>query len=239
MIEPPTAGSERLLKLRVNTTTGPVNLVSAYAPTLASNPHAKDQLDKLIGQISQNEDLFLLGDFNARVGTNHQVWPTCLGHHGIGKLNEISQRLLELCCAKRLCITKTYFKHKDKHRVSWMHPRSKKWHQLDLVVARRNRIQDVNSTRSYHSADCDTDHSLVISKVILKPKRLHHSKPKGLSKINIAHTGDAERTQEFISLVSDIRPADPEESAESRWHHLSSTIHKSAIQAYGIKKKEY
>ncbi|KAJ8044654.1 RNA-directed DNA polymerase from mobile element jockey [Holothuria leucospilota] len=136
------------------------------------------------------------------------------------------------------CVTNTYFKHKDTHKVSWMHPRSKKWHQLDLVLERRNRIQDVNSTRSYHSADCDTDHSLTISRVLLKPKRSHHSKPKRLSKINITHTGDAVRTQEYISLISDICPAGPDESAETRWYHLSSTIHKFAIQAYGMKTRK-
>ncbi|KAJ8038826.1 hypothetical protein HOLleu_16366 [Holothuria leucospilota] len=107
-------------------------------------------------------------------------------------------------------------------------------------TSRRNRIQDVHSTRSYHSANCDTDHSLIISNVIIKPKRLHHSKPKGLSKINIAHTGDAERTQRFISLISDICPAGPDESAETRWHHLSSTIDESATQACGMKpRKKY
>ena len=186
----------------------------------------------------QNEDLYLLGDFNARVGGNHEVWPTCLGHHGIGKMNENGQRLLELCCARGLCITNTYFKHKDKHRVSWMHPRSKQWHQLDLVLTRRNRIQDVHSTRSYHSADCDTDHTLIISKVILKPMRLHHSKPKGPSRINVAHTGVAEKTHEFISLISDICPASQDDSAETRWRHLSSSIHKCAIQAYGKKTRK-
>ncbi|KAJ8038827.1 hypothetical protein HOLleu_16367 [Holothuria leucospilota] len=51
-IDPPTAGSERLPRLRLNTTNSPVNLVSAYAPTLTSDREAKDQfynqLDELI-----------------------------------------------------------------------------------------------------------------------------------------------------------------------------------------------
>lgn len=37
-------------------------------------------------------------------------------------------------------------------------------------------INCVLSTRSYHSADCDTDYSLVGSKVRLQPKSIHYSK---------------------------------------------------------------
>ena len=137
MIEPPSAGTERLLSLRLNTSNGAVNIVAAYAPTLYSSPDVKDkfysELDVLIGQLPQTDDLYMLGDFNARVGAEHDIWPTCPGHFGVGKMNENGQRLLELCCARNRCITNTYFNHKEKHRVSWMHPRSRRWHQLDLI----------------------------------------------------------------------------------------------------------
>ncbi|KAK0063712.1 craniofacial development protein 2, partial [Biomphalaria pfeifferi] len=45
--------------------------------------------------------------------------------------------------------------------LSWWHPSSKHWHQLDLIMVRQNCLKFVKLTRSYHSADCDTDHSLV------------------------------------------------------------------------------
>ena len=38
MVEPGSNGSARLLTLRLNTTEGPLNLVSAYAPTLIATP---------------------------------------------------------------------------------------------------------------------------------------------------------------------------------------------------------
>ena len=38
--------------------------------------------------VKNSEHLFLLGDFNARVGDDHDSWPTCLGHYGTGKINE-------------------------------------------------------------------------------------------------------------------------------------------------------
>ncbi|KAJ8031907.1 hypothetical protein HOLleu_25270 [Holothuria leucospilota] len=65
-----------------------------------------------------------LGDFNARVGTNHEVWSTCLDYHGTGKLKENSQRLLELCYARELCVSNTTSSTKT-NTVSWMQDRWK------------------------------------------------------------------------------------------------------------------
>lgn len=40
--EPPSKGTARILSLRLTTTSGPVNITSAYAPTLCSTAEAKD-----------------------------------------------------------------------------------------------------------------------------------------------------------------------------------------------------
>ena len=105
-------------------------------------------------------ELLLISDFNTRVGSDHQAWPSCLGHHGSGKMNKMD-RLLELCSLRNLCITYTFFEGKPQHCVSWKPPRSHRWHQLDLLITRPRSLLNVLSTRSYHSADCNTDHVLV------------------------------------------------------------------------------
>ena len=188
MVEPGEDGTERIYTLRLHTTDGPVTFVSAYAPTLYSSPDIKeefyDQLQTVIRCVPSREPLILLGDFNARVGADHGSWSSCLGPFGIGLINDNGQRLLELCTLHSLCVTNTFFQTRPQHKVSWCHPRSKRWHQLDLVLTRRCHLQNVLITRSYHSADCDTDHSLVISKLRLCPKKLHQSKPPGKPRIN-------------------------------------------------------
>ena len=162
---PPAEGSERILSLRLQTSSGPVSLISAYAPTLTSTAETKDRfyddLSAAIKRIPDGEPLFIAGDFNARVGVDHNSWPSCLGQFGTGKINENGQRLLELCCHYGLCVSNTFFNTKPQHRVSWRHPRSKHWHQLDLILTRRVNLSSIKITRSYQSADCGTDHSLV------------------------------------------------------------------------------
>ncbi|XP_063598208.1 uncharacterized protein LOC134774742 [Penaeus indicus] len=138
-VEPGSNGSERLLTLLLNTTAGPVTLVSVYAPTLTATLDVKDEFyDKLaatINSIPSKEQLVLLEDFNARVGADHNTWPTCLGQFGVGKMNN-GQRLLEL----------------------WQTPAQgllEHWYQLDLILVRRTAIKNVLQTYSYHSIDCD------------------------------------------------------------------------------------
>ncbi|XP_029640952.1 craniofacial development protein 2-like [Octopus sinensis] len=138
MVIPPSNGSERILTLNLATSTGKANIISAYAPTLYSPQEIKDrfyeELDATISQIPESEPIFLLGDFNARVGSDHGAWPDCLGRFGVGRVNENGQRLLELCSYRKLCVSNTFFMTKPHHQVSWRHPRSGHWHQLDMVI---------------------------------------------------------------------------------------------------------
>ena len=240
-VETPTGGSSRLLTLRMKTSVGYINIISAYAPTLTSTPEAKDQfykaLEDVLSCIPKSEGIYLLGDFNARVGADRQAWPTCLGHHGIGRLNENGQRLLELCCHHSLCITNSYFAGK----VSWRHPRSRHWHQLNLVITRRADLSTVLHTRSYHSADCDTDHSLVASKVRLKPRRIHHAKTKGRPRLNTCGTYDPGKVKCFADkfnerIAVETTSSDPD-NAVAFWDLLRDTIYDSAMSAFGKKER--
>ena len=83
MVEPGSGGSERLLILRLNSTTGPVT------PTLLTTPDTKDlfydNLASIIRNTPSKEHVVLLGDFSAKVGADHDSWPSCFGQCGVGK----------------------------------------------------------------------------------------------------------------------------------------------------------
>ena len=154
MIEPPTDGTERLLTLRLSTVDGLVNLGCVNAPTLNSPGEVKDEccesLHAAIGKIPSSEHVFLHGDFNARVGADRESWPSILGHHGIGEMNENGQRLLELCCYHSLCVTNTFFQNNACHKVSWRRHRSNHWHQLDFIITRHLQHQSLPQCRLRH-----------------------------------------------------------------------------------------
>ncbi|XP_047495828.1 craniofacial development protein 2-like [Penaeus chinensis] len=242
-IEPPSAGTERILTLRLSTSCGSANIISVYAPTLYSTPEDKDQfygaLDDIISQTPSTDMLYLLGDFNARVGADHEAWLSCIGAYGRGKINENGQCLLELCCYHGLCVTNTFFPCKEIHQVSWRHPRSRHWHQLDLVLTRRKDLASVLLTRTYHSADCDTDHSLVASKVRIAPRKIHHSKKSGRPRVNTCNARNPLKMQGFLNLlnVNLAREMSEDDTTDLIWSHLRDSIYSAAISAYG--KKEH
>lgn len=241
-VVPPSKGTARILSLRLSTSSGTVHILSVYAPTLCSTAETKDEfyeeLETTIREIPATEHLFMLGDFNARVGADPDSWPRSIGHFGVGKLNENGQRLLELCSYHDLCITNTFFATKPQHRVSWRHPRSRHWHQLDLVITRRPSLNCVLTTRSFHSADCDTDHSLVGSKVRLQPKRIHHSKQKGRPRINTARTTMPDLCERFADSIEEALKDCPAGNAEERWTHIRNAIYNSAMDTFGKRERK-
>ncbi|XP_051889891.1 uncharacterized protein LOC127580446, partial [Pristis pectinata] len=241
MVEPSEKGTERIFSLRLHTSDGPVNLVSVYAPTLYSTQDAKDefydQFSMTIQEIPSQEQLLLLGDFNARVSADHDSWPSCQGWYRFGNMNDNGQRLLELCMLHELCVTNTYFQTKAQHKVSWRHPRSKHWHQLDLIITRHRHLRNMLMTHSFQSADFDMDHSLVCCKIRLQPKKMHHAKPPGRQCIDASKTQHPDKAAEFIKSLEDALLADPPEwDARQRWESLRDTIHSTALKAFGKKQ---
>ena len=65
--------------------------VSVYSPTLNSSDDVIDRfydtLYPTLRRISQDCKIILLGDFNARVGRNHDILHGVIGHHGDGNVN--------------------------------------------------------------------------------------------------------------------------------------------------------
>ena len=126
--ENPIGINERLMTLRIPLTCNRyATLVSAYAPTLTSPEEVKDQfyeeLTRTLNSVSRHDKLILLGDFNARIGNNYDVWSGVIGRHGLGKVNANGLYLLNLCATFDLSITNTFFQLKSKHKTTWMHPR--------------------------------------------------------------------------------------------------------------------
>ena len=103
-------------------------------------------LDNTLQNIVATDKIILLGDFNARVGSNHLVWGGIIGRHGVGHENANGLCLLNLCAEHDLAITNTVFQMPDKFRTTWMHPHSKHWHLTDYVITHQKDLKDFTIT---------------------------------------------------------------------------------------------
>ena len=125
---------------------------------------------------------------------------------------------------------------KLQHKVSWRHPCSKHWHQLDLILVRHAAIKNVLHTCSYHSADCDTDHCLVCCKNRLQPKKSHHAKKLGNLHIDVSKMTQPDLMEQFTEASEEEYDASQSgDTATEKWETLQDTIHHIALAIFGKK----
>ena len=147
-------------------------------------------------------------------------------------MSENGQRLLELCTFHDPCITNSFFRTKPQHKGSWKHPRSKHWHQLDLILVRRAAIKNVLHTRSYHSAD--SYHSLVCCMIRMQPKKFHHTKANGIPRIDVSKMSQRNLMEQFAqSFEKEFGSLQPGDSATKKWEALCDTMYSTGFTTFG------
>ena len=180
----PVGINERLMTMSLPLVGSTLSIICAYAPTLVQSDETKDcfygYLSDAIEKVPISHKLVVMGDFNARVGTDHISWEKVISSHGIGNENSNGTRLLSLCAQNELCITNTFFQQANRHKTTWMHPGSKQWHMIDYVITRQRDIKEVFQTRAMCGSTTWSDHRLVRSKLAFKvkaPELRHRMKP--------------------------------------------------------------
>ena len=112
-LEQPYGVSDRILCLRAPPSCGRfITVISMYAPTLGSNQESimafYQDLHNCISSILNTDKILLLGDFNARVRSDHGNW-NALGQRGIGKMKSNGLLLLRLCTEFELAVCNTFY----------------------------------------------------------------------------------------------------------------------------------
>ena len=88
-----------------------IMMIQAYAPTSnmeeAEVEHFYEDLQDLLELTPKKDVLFIIGDWNAKVGSREP--PGVTGKFGLGIRNEAGQRLIEFCQENALVIANTLF----------------------------------------------------------------------------------------------------------------------------------
>ena len=93
-----------------------ITVIQAYAPT-NNNEEAEveqfyEDLQELLELTPEKDVLFIIGDWNAKVGS--QETPGVTGKFGLGVWNEAGQWLIEFCQENTLVIANTLFQQHKK-----------------------------------------------------------------------------------------------------------------------------
>ena len=100
------------------------------------------QLREVLSQVSKKDKLIPQVTLMLELDVNKINGKALLGHMGRKSATLMGELLLALCSEYGLVITNTIFVHKEHHKVTWMHPRSRHWHLLDYVITRKEDQND-------------------------------------------------------------------------------------------------
>ena len=113
-----------------------ITVIQVYAPT--SNAEVAEvewfykDLQDVLELTPKKDVLFIIGDWNAKVGSQETPWVT--GKFSLGIQNEAGQRLIEFCQENALVIANTLFRQHKRRLYTWTSPDSQHQNQIDYIL---------------------------------------------------------------------------------------------------------
>ena len=111
-------------------------VVQVYAPTSNTEEAEVEQFYEDLQdflELTPNKDvLFIIGDWNAKVGS--QETPYVTGKFGLRIQNKAGQRLIVFCQENALVIANTFFQQHKRRLYTWTSPDDQYRNQIDSIL---------------------------------------------------------------------------------------------------------
>ena len=115
---------DRMISVRLQGKPFNITVIQVYALTSNVEETEVEQfcedLQDLLEITHKKDVLFIIGDWNAKVGS--QETPGVTGKFGLGMWNEAGKRLIEFCQENALVIANTLFKQHKRTLYTWTSP---------------------------------------------------------------------------------------------------------------------
>ncbi|XP_047117394.1 uncharacterized protein LOC124798156 [Schistocerca piceifrons] len=193
--------SERIITARFKTNVRYVTVIQCYAPTEIAKGELKDafytELNGVLRQINSRDIKILMGDLNAKVGSENEGLEHIMGVHGMGIRNVNGELLIDTCAQHDLVIGGTLFPHRNCHKITWVSPDHVTENQIDHIVISRKFRHSLLDVRNRRGADVGSDHHLVLAefrlKIVANRTKLNHR----CKKIEVARLKDQQIKETF------------------------------------------
>ena len=148
-------------------------VIQVYVPT-SNDEEAEverfyEDLQDLLELTPKNDVLFIIRDWNAKVGSQETRGIT--GKFGLGVQNEAGQRLIEFCEENALVIANTLFQQHKRRLYTWTSPDGQH-RKIDSILCSQRWRSSIQSANTRPGATCGSDHELLIAKFRLKLKQV-------------------------------------------------------------------
>ena len=128
--------NDRMISLRFQGKPFNITVIQVYDPT-SNTEEAEvewfyDDLQDLLELTPPKDVLFIIGDWNAKVGS--QKVPGVTGKFGLGGQNEAGQKLIEFCQENALVIANTLFQQHKRRLYTWTSLDGQHRNQIDNIL---------------------------------------------------------------------------------------------------------
>ena len=151
-----------------------ITVIQAYVPTSnteeAEVERFYEDLQDLLELTSKRYVLFIIGDWNAKVGS--QETPGVTGKFGHGIWNEAGQRLIEFCQENAMVIANTLFQQHKRRLYIWTSPDGRHRNQIDYILGSQRWRNSIQSAKTRLGSDYGSNHEPLIAKFRLKLKKV-------------------------------------------------------------------
>ena len=151
-----------------------ITVIQVYAPTRNAEEAEVElfyeDLQDLLELTHKKDVLFVIGDWNAKVGS--QETRGVMGKFGLGMWNEARQRLIEFCQENAQVIANTLFQQYKRRLYTCTSPGGQHQNQIDYILCSQRWRSSIQSPKTRPGADCGSDHELLIAKLRLNLKKV-------------------------------------------------------------------
>ncbi|XP_015923681.1 LINE-1 retrotransposable element ORF2 protein [Parasteatoda tepidariorum] len=152
--------NERIIRVRLKVGVHKIVVLGVYWVDDCAKTEVKDRfqtaLCKVLKNIKITDEIVILGDFNAWVGTS--ISSRAIGRFGEEKMNNNGRRLIDVCEIFHLKILNTFFDHEDMHKYTWYDKRSNSKSIIDYCIVRQDTILKFVDVIACRWLECGTDH---------------------------------------------------------------------------------
>lgn len=238
--------NQRLLKILIERERNDIlTIVIVYAPNEDAKAEEKNKFWLQLQETIQDYTgkLIILGDFNARVGNQHEKWQGVIGNNGEATLNNNGKRFIEFCNDNNLIIANTFYNHKEIHKITREVPQRNEKSIIDYVVTTRENRKSLKDVRVKRGYEIGSDHFFLEAKFKQDKRKEVTNAPTNTefkSKIRSYRLRENELKEKYMREVDnklDTITIEQSENINYRWEHFKKILINVATEICGVIRK--
>jgi len=194
-----------------------ISVVQVYAPTADSSNEELEafynQVDDGLRKIPHRDVCVVVGDWNAKIGSDNTGWQHVMGQFGVGQRNARGERLLQFAQEKGLYICNTKFPNKLSRKWTWTSPNGQDRNMIDYVMVQKKWYNGIFQCRSFPSADIASDHELVLCNLEIELPRYRPEKTRiKRERWNLSKLKEDSQSAMFAQKVTELMEGEQDQT---------------------------